>query len=102
MYESYLEGIMVVVLLLSYLLVLFRVKNRYTYFLYFVSGSLIGFYFDTIAISQGYYSYSPYGFVIFGMPVLITLAEGFAVAITIYLFEWLVGHFSKPKTRRRH
>jgi hypothetical protein len=101
MYESYLEGIMVVVLLLSYLLVLSRAKNRRAYLLYFVSGSLIGFYFDSIAISQGYYSYFPYGFVVLGMPVLITLAEGFAVAITIYLFEWLAGPFAEPKARGR-
>jgi hypothetical protein len=101
MYDQYLEGIMVIILAAAYLWIVFKTKERRLYLLYFVAGSLIGFYFDSVSISQGFYSYTPYGPLIFGMPILITLGEGFAVAITLFIFGWLMKRFARPKRRRR-
>jgi hypothetical protein len=94
MYDPYFEGVMVMALAAAYLAIMVGEGNRRMYLLYFIAGSLIGFYFDSISISQGFYSYTPYGFTLLGMPVLITLGEGFAVAITVYVFEWLKGRFA--------
>lgn len=78
-----------IVLLIGYSLILAKVKNKRTYVFYFLFGVLFGFYFDAISVWQNYYTYHYYFPSIFGVPLTVTLAEGFSVAITIYLYEFV-------------
>ena len=76
------------VLLTAYLLIQFTVENKKKYFIYFMAGVILGFYFDIVSFMNGYYSYPDfYKFKILGLPFSMTLAEGFSVAIVIYLYE---------------
>lgn len=76
------------ILLLAYLLILLTAKSKWKYFVYFAAGAALGFYFDIVSFANGYYSYPGfYKLAVFGIPFSMTLAEGFSVAITIYLFE---------------
>lgn len=78
------------VLLAAYLLIQLTVENKKKYFAYFVAGAVLGFYFDIVSFTSGYYSYPDfYKLKILGLPISMTLAEGFSVAITIYVFESL-------------
>ncbi len=73
---------------MAYVAILYRTKDKRAYVGYFISGSLLGFVIDAVSVAQGYYAYVPFSIpTIFGVPVLTTLAEGFSVAITIYLFN---------------
>ena len=59
---------------------------------------LFGFCFDVISVSQGYYTYPELFINIFGVPLTMTIAEGFSVAITVKLFEtgkYLFGVLTK-------
>jgi len=81
---------LVAALFLGYLLIQLTAKNRKAYFFYFAAGSALGFYFDIVSFVNGYYSYSGFhSFRLFGIPFLMTLAEGFSVAITIYIVEFI-------------
>ncbi|MBI2580659.1 hypothetical protein HYV85_02525 [Candidatus Woesearchaeota archaeon] len=87
-----------IALLIGYFLILAIVKNKRAYVLYFVFGVLFGFYFDLFSVSQNYYTYNYYFPSIFGVPLTVTLAEGFSVAITIYLYEFIKTRLSARKS----
>ncbi len=88
MFESFYWHLIFVLLMISYLFIQLKVKAKRTYFVYFLSGSVLGFYFDFISFSNNYYSYPDfYGLTLFGLPITMTLAEGFSVAITMFIFE---------------
>lgn len=77
-------------LLAGFILILYKEKNRKLYFLYFIAGMIFGFCFDIVSFTYGYYSYPDFFPVkILGLPLSMTIAEGFSVAITIKLFEIL-------------
>jgi uncharacterized membrane protein YoaT (DUF817 family) len=83
------------ILLMAYLLIQFNVKNKRKYFIYFLCGSILGFYFDIVSFTQGYYSYPDfYSITLLGLPLSMTLAEGFSVVITIYIVEVIRRYFS--------
>ena len=86
--ESY-WYIVFVILIAVYLFIQFSVKNRKRYFMYFISGAVFGFMFDAISLSQKYYVYYPYPPVILGAPLSVTIGEGCAVAITMYLIAFI-------------
>lgn len=84
--------VLVTLLLVAYLIIQFTVKAKTRYFIYFISGSVLGFYFDIVSFSQGYYGYPGfYHLKFFGLPLSMTFAEGFSVVITIYVTEFLRG-----------
>ena len=75
-------------LLVAFLLSVWSTKKRGKYALYFVTGVVFGLYFDTISFFSGYYSYPDiFPVTFFGLPLSMTIAEGFSVAITIRAFE---------------
>jgi len=86
--ESY-WYIVFAVLLAAYILIQSTVKNKRKYLAYFISGVIVGFMFDIISLSQKYYAYYPYPPVILGAPLSVTIGEGCAVAITIYIITFL-------------
>jgi len=62
------------------------------YFFYFLSGALLGFLFDTLAFNSGVYSYPGFFLLkITGLPLSMTLAEGFSVALVIWGYNKLVA-----------
>jgi uncharacterized membrane protein YoaT (DUF817 family) len=76
------------VLLASFLFIIYKEKNRKLYLLYFLTGMAFGLYFDIVSFTSGYYSYPDfYPMKISGLPLSMTIAEGFSVAITMKLFE---------------
>jgi hypothetical protein len=79
------------VFLAAFLLILWR--ERDTRFLFYaVFGSLTAFFvFDVPSSALGFYAYKSeyYLLLILGIPLTMTLAEGFCVAITIYAYEKL-------------
>ncbi len=78
------------VLLAAFMVILYKERDRKLYFLYFIFGMVLGFYFDIFSFTFGYYSYAGFFPVkIFGLPLSMTIAEGFAVVITIKIFEIL-------------
>ena len=96
-----------VLLLLGYVIIQFAVKSKKRYFLYFISGCVLGFYFDIVSFANGYYSYPDfYRLKILGLPFSMTLAEGFSVAIAIYIFEFVKKHlggiYRKKKVLNRN
>lgn len=69
-------------------------KNRKAYWLYMISGSAIGFVFDLISFSNGYYYYPTiFPVTVLGLPLSMTIAEGMSVAITIRIFESVMDRF---------
>lgn len=69
-------------------------KREMRYIFYFIFGTAFGFgVFDAPSVALGYYTYStdPYLLPVYGVPLTIALAEGFAVAVTIYVYEYLAG-----------
>lgn len=74
--------------LLAWFLALIVTKRRKIDWLYFLSGMVFGFYFDYLSFTNGYYSYPGfYGLTIAGIPLAMTIAEGFAIVITMDIFE---------------
>jgi hypothetical protein len=75
------------ILFLGFLFVMIFSRNRKRVIVYACSGSILGFYFDYVSYTDGYYSYpSFYKITILGLPFTMTIAEGFAIVITIYLY----------------
>ncbi len=77
-----------IILLIIFLIIVYRAKNRKPYLLYFIFGMAFGFYFDIISFALGYYSYP--GFFpmkVLGLPFSMIIAEGFSVVIVIRIFE---------------
>lgn len=59
---------------------------------------IFGFYFDIVSFMNGYYSYPDIFYVyLLGVPLTMTIAEGFAVAITIKMVSMLIGRKTKKK-----
>jgi len=82
--------ILCVVLLVSYIAIQTTVKNKKKYFTYFVAGMVFGFFFDIVSFTNGYYTYpSFYRLTLLGLPISMTIAEGFSVAIAMYIIEFL-------------
>jgi uncharacterized membrane protein YoaT (DUF817 family) len=74
-------------LLLGLIAILIKTKDR-KYILYTVMGSIFGFCADIISFTSGFYSYPDFYLItILGLPFSMTLAEGFATAITVYIAE---------------
>ncbi|HIH31232.1 TPA: hypothetical protein HA235_00845 [Candidatus Woesearchaeota archaeon] len=80
---NYWYAILGILVLLFIVIIIYTKKKDYLY--YFIAGAIIGFYFDIVSVSQGYYLYHPYPPVIFGVPLTVTIAEGCAIAITIFI-----------------
>ena len=79
-----------------FLVILQTAENRKKYLLYFVFGMLFGFYFDITSFTFGYYSYADFFlFKIFGLPITMTVAEGFSITITIKVFEITKNYITK-------
>ncbi|MFH1182264.1 MAG: hypothetical protein V1702_04855 [Candidatus Woesearchaeota archaeon] len=93
--EQYLWYGLFVLLLTSYLAIQLTAENKRKYFFYFLAGCLLGFYFDIVSFTRGYYSYPGFYFLkILGLPFSMTLAEGFSVVITIRIFEFIKNRWS--------
>lgn len=96
MYKGYLWLGLVLVLFLAYVYILYSTKKKLNYFFYFLAGSILGFYFDIVSYTNNYYTYPDfYKFTLLGLPISMTLAEGFSVAITIYIFEYVYAYLKK-------
>ena len=79
------------IFLLGFAFVLWK-KKEIRYFFYFMFGTMLGLcLFDLPSIAFGYYAYStnPYFLPLYGVPLTVSLEEGFAAAITIYVYEFL-------------
>ena len=75
-------------LLVVFLACVKTAKNRKIYIAYFISGMVLGFYIDIVSFTNGYYSYPDiFPVTLLGLPVTMTIAEGFSVAITMRIFE---------------
>ncbi len=75
---------------IAFILILWKERDV-RYLFYGVFGALFGFMFDTTAVSLGYYSYILTPFMLIqDIPLTVTIAEGFCIAITIYIFEKLI------------
>ena len=84
--------------MISYLSILYLVENKKKYFLYCAFGIIFGFYFDIVSYSNGYYTYPDfYKITILGLPLTMTLAEGFSVGIAIYLYSIVINYSSNKK-----
>ncbi|MBI4176668.1 MAG: hypothetical protein HY518_05660 [Candidatus Aenigmarchaeota archaeon] len=81
-------------LLIAFLISLYTARSRKLYLLYFAFGALFGFYFDIVSVASGYYSYADLLLGIYGVPLSMTIAEGFSVAIVIRVFEILKGRLT--------
>ena len=75
------------VLLIVFLSILYKAKKRKMYLLLFIFGMVFGFYFDTLSVAMGYYSYAQLFLKVFGVPLSMTIAEGFSVVIAVRIFE---------------
>ncbi len=75
------------VLLVVFLAILYKAKKRKMYLLLFIFGMVFGFYFDTLSVAMGHYSYAQLFLNVFGVPLSMIIAEGFAVVITVRIFE---------------
>lgn len=84
------------VLLVAFMVILYKERDRKLYFLYFIFGMVLGLYFDILSFTFGHYSYPEFfPLKIFGLPFSMTIAEGFAVVITMRLFKALKCAFLK-------
>jgi len=81
-------------LILIFLGILIYSKDK-RYFFFFITGAITGFYFDIVSVSQGYYTYYPFDLVILGVPLSVTIAEGCAIAITIFAYEHIIKNILK-------
>ena len=91
-----------IIILALYLIVMLKVKNKRRYLAYFLAGCFLGFYFDFISVIQNYYTYHPYPPTLYGVPLTVTIAEGFSVVITIYLYEFLKTRWNKVLRGKVH
>lgn len=82
------------ILLLAFLFILYKSENKKLYLMYFVFGMVFGFYFDIFSVTFGYYSYGDLFIKIADVPLSMTAAEGFAVAITIGLYNFVRDFFT--------
>ncbi len=73
---------------IAFILILWMERD-FRYVLYWVFGALFGFLFDITAVALGHYKYL-LPLQILGAPVTVTIAEGFCIAITVYIFEKLI------------
>ncbi len=69
--------------------ILLYTKDK-SYFYYFITGSLFGFYLDLVSTTQGYYSYYSYFPSFFGIPLTVTIAEGCAISFTIFAYKEII------------
>lgn len=84
-----------------FLYIFYKAKNRKKYLLYFVFGSLFGFYFDIVSFNLGFYSYPDiYAITIMGLPLSMTIAEGFSIAITIRIAEFFKDFLNNRRRDR--
>ena len=81
-------------------IILYKEKRRKLYFLYFIFGMIFGFYFDYVSVFFGYYTYPELFIGIYGVPLSVTIAEGFSIAITVWMFEILKGVLKNAKIVR--
>lgn len=86
--------LMFAAILLAFIGILAHTKDR-RYLFYFITGGIVGFYLDTVSVSQGYYSYD-YAFyqyfpVVFGVPLTFPMVEGASIAIVIFVYKELVA-----------
>lgn len=82
------------IFLIGFIFVMWMKKDL-RYFFYFVFGAILGFgLFDLPSVVLGYYTYPTniYPFPIFGVPLTMSLAEGFAVSIVVFIYEFLREH----------
>lgn len=86
--ELYLWLLTFVSIFLGFLICMIKTKKRRLYTIYFILGMMFGFYFDFISFTNGYYSYpSFFIFKMAGLPLGMTIAEGFAIVIFMNIFE---------------
>ena len=82
-------------ILAGFLYVLIKTGDK-RYLLYSIVGSCLGFYADYVSFTSGFYTYPDfYVMTILGLPFSMTLAEGFATAITVYLAKNLKEFLDK-------
>ena len=75
------------ILAAAFFIILWKERDR-VWLYYMVIGCFLGFFFDLVSFTNGYYTYpSFYPFTILGLPFTMTLAEGFSISITIWLYE---------------
>ena len=80
-------------LVTGFISVLFITKEK-RFFWYFAWGAILGFLIDIVSVSSGYYQYFLYPqYPGLGFPLTVSLAEGCAVSVTIFLFD----RFIKPR-----
>jgi hypothetical protein len=85
-------------LFFAFILVLLATRDK-KYLLYFVAGSIFGFYFDFFSFAFGYYSYpNIYVVTVLGLPLSMTIAEGFSVSIIFFVYNTIRKYFAKPGT----
>jgi hypothetical protein len=87
--------------LIGFIFVMWMKKDP-RFLFYFIFGSILGFaLFDLPSIALGYYAYPAgvYPFPILGVPLTVSLAEGFCVAIVIYIHEFLKEKFTKRQKK---
>ena len=95
-----------VLLLVTFLVCLKTARNRKIYIIYFISGMALGFYLDIVSLTNGYYSYpNIFPVTLLGLPVTMTIAEGFSVAITMRVLEIVkafLARETKGRKRKKH
>jgi len=92
--------VLFIILLLGYLIIQFTVKDKKRYFIYFLCGIVLGFYFDIVSFTQGYYTYPGfYRITLLGLPFTMTLAEGFSVVICLYIIDFIRKHIEKSSAK---
>ena len=86
-----------VIFLIACTLIIRRAGKRYLFFL--LLGTLLGFFFDYVSVTFGYYSYvyDIYFFSIFNVPVTLPLMEGMAIVLVFYIYEKII----LPRIKRR-
>ncbi|MFH1294835.1 MAG: hypothetical protein ABIH90_02740 [Candidatus Aenigmatarchaeota archaeon] len=95
MLESFIWFGSFIAIAIGFLLILWKDQRRF-YSFCFVFAAILGFYFDYLNTRWGYYSYAEfYPIMIGGVPLSMTIAEGMAVAITIWLFKYFLEMFKK-------
>ena len=85
---------MFAIIAIAFACVLAYTKDK-NYIFYFITGAIVGFYLDIVSVSQGYYTYHQYFPSVFGVPVTVTVAEGCAIAITIFLYRIIISKTAK-------
>ena len=84
------------IFLAAFVFILWRERDP-RFFLYFVFGSIVAFFvFDAPSSHFGYYEYLTQHYLVsfLGVPLSMTIAEGFCIAIAIYMYEklpWFIG-----------